>query len=744
VLPTYKATLKKPFYLSLAFLTLTIATLGTIVGGQIIEKKGNNDWLQSVTVVSDHLSKYQVSLAQERGLGVFSFGDKITLSKTLNRLQAIQLDNSTSDLELPALLHIGTADLTLSPFYQSYQEKLKQLKSLRLEMAKDSFRANPQNVSVWFKAVSDLQEAVSELKVASAMPQNSFMRSYIYNVRLKPLVSDITELIARQRGTIVSGVLKGQVDLPKLNGLSQTLSDKTKLLAKIVELNHVDSLTHAYQTMTEALNGVYLPFLETTLTKINAHQANAEMIPEIYRQASQMVDMSIILSENASVFTRGVLREDTEKTNQLILMISLLALLSLISLIGLWQLLQNRIFRPLGSLESLAATIANGDLEQAINIPAQQDEISRLSLAFETMRGNLRASVLRIKYNITLLESQSLNVATASSQLASSSEEQASSMEQNMAALSEMTVSLTELARSLEMLSGECAKGDMASSEITVAIHNTLDLVRVIYQGSNQVTQAVTDGKRALGAAVESIADVTSTMKQSSGTMQALSQNSTEIARIIDTIRGIADQTNLLALNAAIEAARAGEHGRGFSVVADEVRKLAENSAKATDEVSGLLKMITGLTQKATEGFSQGEVALVQTTERVEKLVEVMNLMTGSIDHNLTGLEELKVTAEKQLKPLSMIQDNLKTSQTITEQLASSADEQQRALSQIQQSGETLLEAAHLQNMASESLSSVAAGLQNSSKDLVQSVEVFKVNDNNMLDNRLLASKTSV
>jgi methyl-accepting chemotaxis protein len=78
----------------------------------------------------------------------------------------------------------------------------------------------------------------------------------------------------------------------------------------------------------------------------------------------------------------------------------------------------------------------------------------------------------------------------------------------------------------------------------------------------------------------------------------------TRIGDVIELINAIVRQTNLLALNATIEAARAGNAGRGFAVVASEVKALAEQTAKATGEISEQVSGIQNATRESARAIN--------------------------------------------------------------------------------------------------------------------------------------------
>src|SRR6056297_2882113 len=121
---------------------------------------------------------------------------------------------------------------------------------------------------------------------------------------------------------------------------------------------------------------------------------------------------------------------------------------------------------------------------------------------------------------------------------------------------------------------------------------------------------------------------------------------SNQIGEIVGLINNIAEQTNLLALNAAIEAARAGEAGQGFAVVADEIRELAEETAKATNNISSLIKETQSQSKISLEAINEVADKTEEGQEIAQKTGEVFVEIEGSSEETAAHIEETAASTQ--------------------------------------------------------------------------------------------------
>ncbi len=134
-----------------------------------------------------------------------------------------------------------------------------------------------------------------------------------------------------------------------------------------------------------------------------------------------------------------------------------------------------------------------------------------------------------------------------------------------------------------------------------------------------------------------------------------LSQKSSAISGIVESIRGIAQQTNLLALNAAIEAARAGEAGKGFAVVADEINSLSTESSSATGKIDVILKDIIEKVDDTHKVINRNSVIVTESNEKLEDTVKIFQTIIDSSESVMEVTDLLK----KELEDIVVIKDHL-------------------------------------------------------------------------------------
>jgi methyl-accepting chemotaxis protein len=182
---------------------------------------------------------------------------------------------------------------------------------------------------------------------------------------------------------------------------------------------------------------------------------------------------------------------------------------------------------------------------------------------------------------------------------------------------------------------GEASSGnglEAASSEALRHMESVAATAEQLAMAIKEISARVADASRIAGQAVHYT-------KQSDVTMGTLSDASSKIGNVVKLIHDIAEQTNLLALNATIEAARAGEAGRGFAVVASEVKNLADQTTKATEEISLQVTGIQDSTQEAlkTIGAISGIIAQIdEISTAIAAAVEEQSAASMEISRAIT------------------------------------------------------------------------------------------------------------
>ncbi|MDT3715995.1 methyl-accepting chemotaxis protein [Pseudomonas soli] len=268
------------------------------------------------------------------------------------------------------------------------------------------------------------------------------------------------------------------------------------------------------------------------------------------------------------------------------LVISLLVAATVLTLLFAF-LLTRSIVKPIDEALKAAEQIAEGDLTHGIHADGT-DEAARLLKAMAKMQDKLRDTLQLIAGSATQLASAAEELNSVTDESARGLQQQNNEIEQAATAVTEMTSAVEEVARNAVSTSE-------ASSEASRSAGDGRDLVL-----------------ETVGAIERMSGDVQATAKL----IAHLAEQSRDIGKVLDVIRGLADQTNLLALNAAIEAARAGEAGRGFAVVADEVRALAHRTQQSTSEIERMIGSIQGGTEQAVDSMRT-------STERAESTLNI-------------------------------------------------------------------------------------------------------------------------
>lgn len=294
---------------------------------------------------------------------------------------------------------------------------------------------------------------------------------------------------------------------------------------------------------------------------------------------------------------------------------------------------RSTIVRPLKASVAAMNTLAKGDLTVDIPGTYRRDEIGEIIAALAVFKEN-GLEVERMKAEQAAMEARAAEQRKADMmRLANEFEGAVGEIVDTVSSAS------TELEASAGTLSATSDHSQLRATAVAGASEEAASNVQSVAAATEELSSSVTEISRQVQGAARIASEAVAQANNTNSRVGELAAAAARIGDVVELINTIAGQTNLLALNATIEAARAGEAGRGFAVVASEVKALAEQTAKATGEIS---LQVTDI-QKATE---DSVFAIREISTTIGQMSEIASAIASAVEEQ--GATTLEISRNVQ------------------------------------------------------------------------------------------------